>query len=243
MSPDYTLVRISGKEARDWMLSLIDQPYHVAWDGENYWVRYQPSNDEAKQLAMGLPGVAFEIVDGNLLRRTGKVVPEAVLPSLDWTLVADHIDVSSPIAACSANRSCIERVSLALVRDQQELPSTACIVSLKDLLDWAELAPAWRLAKLRYAIRGKQALVLGDPLPPILTRYFVARGSILVPAGMTWSPWVDPSGVAKIFQMPEQAWLCWESNRRWSIVHEFDLVALSRSSLRQIETLKVDQAR
>lgn len=194
-----------------------------------------------------------------VLRTPGRSVPTASVQAvMPWQPVAELFAVRLPTAAVAAARPSRDRLRLCLIRGGPQRPPAALEVTLDQLCAWVGGAPRVRLQGLRWLRRGEHALVLGQPLPPLTGRSFVAKDRLLFPAGFHWQPPVSAATVlaacrgatvqnagraarqaeveaAKAEVEAAEAdddWLIWESNDRWSRVDDSAWAALSRGGVR-----------
>lgn len=154
------------------------------------WVSWDQGRADVIARLLPVPGVQFFLPS-----ESGHQVPGRWLPRLD--VPADLADVAVP-----ASRAILPEpirpeptgawspgtIQPSLADDDQPRPCSAWLGPLKSLADWADRAASAEIAALRGALRGGEALVMGDP-PPWLPggRRFWGR-TLLCPLGKTPQP-------------------------------------------------------
>ncbi|MCM2371607.1 hypothetical protein [Aporhodopirellula aestuarii] len=249
MSPTPT-----GDGCRDWFVRLDSLPERainelasrlvslnpstrIASVDSTIWVRTNGPGSDILPALRQLPGVLFSRHPSGDLVRLGETVPslpdfDAHVPKVQWQPVADVCDVTIPIPQLAPGNTVSTQQTVRLIRGGTMTQCDAMRTRLATLLEWIELAPKARIDSLRWSIRRDECLVMGNKLPPIDGTYFVTRGRVIVPAGMTWTPSVPSHILLTSFEVPADDWLLWESDERWSIVPDDAITAMSRSSVR-----------
>ena len=190
----------------------------VAVVGESLWVRGPLSAGAAGAWPCRLPAAErFELLADGVLRAPGARVPCARLPAAaSWSGLPAWLPVALPRPLLPA--AVPDKPALRLVRGGAEGSPDALLLDLDAWVEWAERAPAVRLGPLRFAARAAvapdgsapaQALVLGQPLPPLPGARLVARGGILVPAGWQWRPAVDAAVVRRLLGLRADELALW----------------------------------
>ena len=214
----------------------------VAVVGESIWVRGPVAERAAATAADRLPASArFALLADGVLRPPGASVPRARLPrDVTWVGLRSWIEVELP-ALLPPARS-VERLPLRLVRGGAEAVPDAMLLGLDTWAQWAESAPAVRLAPLRFAaatalaldgLGPAQALVLGEPLPPLPGVRLNSRAGILVPAGWRWEPAVSAATVRGLLGLRTDELALWpDVHAPVSMVPAEAVVPASRSAAR-----------
>lgn len=112
----------------------------------------------------------------------GKSLPEIILPHLDWFPLATLLPLTS--TKVRQNEPFFGHLGLALIPATQPQPPAALRLPFQKFAAWADTAPAPRLAPLTFALSDSgDALVIGQPLPPLPGQTFYRDGQILIPCG------------------------------------------------------------
>ncbi len=244
-------VQLSHSPAASLIGELMSAGAEVAEHEQTRWIRLSSSADGAQALLSKLAGQPYLQADplattagaappatGLLLRRPDQQVPTASLPAdLSWQAIDQVFGFTLPTAAIGSRRQLADRPGLRLERGGRLRSAAAISVSLSDLAAWTTTAAGIRLQPLRWLCREGQALVLGDPLPPLAGTMFVAHDQVLVPSGFQWQPALPSLSVLQAFcaaekREPLAAWLIWETDQQWCLVDDSDWVALTRASVR-----------
>ncbi len=165
--------------------------------GDILWLRGPGPVDDALAAALRLVPAAerFTVADA-VLTADGHRLPAGPLPDGPWVAFAEFARLHLPPAALPA--SVDGRVPLRIVPADHEADVGGLLVAFDAFATWAVAAPNVRLERLRYAVRADgTALVIGRPPPPLAGTPLVDRGGLLVPAGLTWHPPVDPDTVRR----------------------------------------------
>jgi hypothetical protein len=161
---------------------------------DGVWIRGPVLDPELSRLLRGMPGAErFHVDPHGRLTRSGRRLPTGKLPAGPWLAIASYLQPRAQAAHRAPAGS--RRAGLALVRAAGEVDAGAVLVSLADWSAWALGAPEIRLKPLRFAVAGDDALVVGQPVPPVRGERLLDRDGVLVPCGWDWSPPADPSEV------------------------------------------------
>ena len=233
------VVRLSVADRRALDALRLAAGVEVAVIGESVWVRGPAT---AGAWPRRLPAAErFERLANGVLRAPSARVPCARLPvDAAWTSLPAWLPVELPPplgAACPTDKP-----ALRLVRGGAEGSPDALLLDLDAWVEWAERAPAVRLGPLRFAARAAveldlpapaQALIIGQPLPPLPGRRLVSRAGILVPAGWCWQPAVDAAVVRRLLGLRSDELALWpEEHAPLAIIPAEAVVPASRSAAR-----------
>jgi hypothetical protein len=183
-------VRFSTADAAGAAALRLRPGVEACEEGGAVWLR-GPSLDAGLERALRLlPGAErFHVETDGRARPAGRRVPSAALPATGWVSAAAWSIPSSPPAAPGA--SAVARVALRVVRGGPERPARVLRLPLPALAGWAGSAPTVRLRPLLFAASETEAVLRGEPLPPIPGRRFAESDGLAVPCGFTLAPAVD----------------------------------------------------
>lgn len=235
------VIQLAAGSAHRALAQWLGHDIDVAHDSSGQmWLRVTSDDPALPARLARLPGRFFRKSEDGKLIRWGDRVASAVLDdNLHWQRLDDVLQLELPVAALAGRLDPELRSRLRLVRGGKPAAAAAAIVSMDNLSAWVELASQVRLTRLRWIVRGGEALVMGDPLPPIVAQYFVAIGRVLVPAGWHWQPSLPAGDLSELFGVRQDQWLIWEHEQRWSIVSDDALAMLRRAAVRH---LRADQS-
>ena len=196
------------------------------------WVR-GPQGDEqlaAKLAALPARG-RYEWIAPNQLRAIGNRIPSARLPDVQWQPLSAWLQVELPVAALPATEPV--PVPVQLVRSYAEQAADLLLTRLDVLRQFAAEAAQVRLDRLEFAVDAAgQALVRGQPLPPLPGRRFVLHGAIAVPAGYGWQPAVSPEVLARALNVSGDTLVLWQEDGTVIRLHSEQFLPVTRSAVR-----------
>jgi hypothetical protein len=124
-------------------------------------------------------------------------------------------------------------VRLQLVRSAVICRPTILRLSLKSWAGFIESAPQLRMGCLSFlAARDGQVLVRGNPLPPLPGQQFVDHDGIVVPAGWSWQPAVEPQVLRAAAELESGDCLLWTADAGCQKLPADGWVRVSRSAVR-----------
>ncbi|MCC6738131.1 MAG: hypothetical protein IT452_03735 [Planctomycetia bacterium] len=170
--------------------------------GGHVWLRGPEGGEELALALRRLPGAdRYEVLPGGALRVPGKRVPAGALPAGPWVAAADWAAAEPQAGALPAELT--QRVKARVEPAAEERPANLLRVPLAAFAAWAESAPAVRLRGLAFAASEDEALVRGEPPPPLPGRAYAEAGGIAVPCGRALVPaagaaaWRERLGLAE----------------------------------------------
>jgi hypothetical protein len=89
-----------------------------------------------------------------------------------------------------------------------------------------------RLRPLQFAASGNQALIRGQPMPPLPGCRYVIHGGIAVPAGFHWDPPVSREVLRRRLNVGADALAVWHEDGTFTPVLLEQMIAATRSSVR-----------
>ncbi len=217
--------------------------------GDDVWFCGVNLDDELlPTLAAIADGPVYVLTDNDWLTPVRHRVPAARLPAADFGSVEKFLTPVLPTSQLAGNIP--QTAKLQLVRSTTErTPELWCGSSLGFRV-WAETAPEIRLQACRYALSGAtcQALVRGNPLPPLTGQQFWLAGKVAIPLGWHWSPSIDTTSmneliVAKIeghLSVAKSAIIVWrpasesDAAERIEVIAGTSFIPTTRSNVRNI---------
>lgn len=164
--------------------------------GDDVWFRGVNLDDTLlPTLAAVADGPVFMLSGTDWLTPVRHQVPSARLPAADFGAVQNFLTPVLPTLrlACDIQQT----TALKLVRSITERDAELWCGSSGEFRAWAEKAPELRLQACRYALCGDtcQALVRGNPLPPLAGQQFWLAGKVAIPLGWHWVPAIDTTAM------------------------------------------------
>lgn len=199
---------------------------------DRWWLRGGDLGGAAAARLASLPAAArFDLRGGGQLFRPGGRVPIATLPQGHWRPLRELLPVTAPATRLAG--ALPDGVPLRLVADDgPPRPEGALLTAWGTLAAWAEQAVAPRLSGLRFAVSADgDAVIVGLPVPPLPGERLTVAGRVLLPAGMTWRPAVEPRLLN--LAMGVAGWTLWRRNGRRETLPDAAFAALDRSAVRR----------
>ncbi|MCA8962429.1 MAG: hypothetical protein KDC38_18015, partial [Planctomycetes bacterium] len=174
----------------------------VGFDERHVWFRFEEWTREHQALLRSIPDVeCFDERDGRLFPLGGGVAIE-VAPSAAFAPAVEVLSVTFDEPRTPTVPP--PRLSLRLERSSDPLPTRLLRVPARDWFDFVVRAPEARIAPLRFAATRTEALIAGDPLPPLPGRRFTMRHGIALPAGYRLAPVDAPELLAGLLDLREE---------------------------------------
>lgn len=167
----------------------------------------------------------------DVLVPVGRQLPEAFVPTGEWTPIADWFRPVLPVAALPAVMPV--KTPVNLVRSGRVAESNVLVTSSSAWAGWVTSAPRLRLRRLSFAASDDQRVVVrGSPQPPIPGRAYTERQGIAVPNGWEIHPAVDAATMRCLLGLGETDLAILHEDGRWERVPADAFVAASRSAVR-----------
>jgi hypothetical protein len=205
----------------------------IAASPDGYWVRgltaEQLESTEIRSIPFKKLYYQYE-GQPQLLFPYGGTVPVKKLPS---TLLWTPLEKTMPLEHPSYNHNYFglsEKLTIRLVVAAQEQEPEGLMVSLRQLGEYIQTAPAVRLEPLSWVIVDDQALILGRPLLPLPGKSYWRRGNHLLPAGLDFEWSVLAPTLER--ELDPECWLLWDEEGWWLAVSKDACRPLSISSFR-----------
>ena len=229
-----------------WALALADRDLHAAdrlriLPGihaaigiDRAWLRGERLDDALDSELRLVPGAElFHLVAGERLIPRGRQVPTGLLPTASWLPLRDLLPLT---CATRATAAAVMPTSLMLVPGADEAPTVGLLLPWAAWRTWVDHAPAHRLVPLRFACSTtRQALILGEPLPPLPGLALWSFGACLLPAGQTLAPRMRPEWLARRLGLAagERALI---TTTAWQLLPADAFQPVTRAAVRQVAT-------
>ncbi len=164
----------------------------AAEDRDHLWL-HSTETSEVVAFHQNLPEASFfHVLSDRQLVPDGHLVPTGRLPELDWRPISEVLKIDVPVAK-HAGRPQI-RTTLRLVPSSVATTPNVLVTTLESWATYAVTAPQVRLDRWRFAVSTEgDAVIRGEPLPPLPGRLYVEQSGLACAAGWKWSPIVDAS--------------------------------------------------
>jgi hypothetical protein len=168
--------------------------------------------------------------DGGLVAR-GRLLPEGFLPAgAEWVPLAEL--VRPVVESAGLPGVATARVALTLVRSGEERVANVLVTTLGAFAEYAEGAPAVRLARLRFACDGERVVIWGGPLPPLPGERFAEVAGVAAPCGFAWRPAVDAPSLRRVLGVAEGDLALLAVDGAWQRIAATSFVRARRSAVR-----------
>lgn len=231
------IIRIEKASGTNCLAAWLMEDVLVASDDQYTWARYPEQSDRLAEQARSMPAERYRLVNNRLVP-DGQRVATGQLPELDWQPIASVIQMQLPWIGEAGQVANIRTTTWKLARSGNERAVVGAIVPWRELAKWIETAPQWRLSRLRYCVSespgGREALILGTPVPPVDAHYLVSEQRILLPAGHSWLPTLPVDYVQRSFGVQPGQWLLWRESDDWCLIDDHLFMPLGRASVRAL---------
>ena len=199
--------------------------------GEIVWLRGPRLDESLDQELRSLLGCQiFRPLDDGQLLPLGATVPQGFAPTEQWLPLQAFLTLSLPPKRFAAELP--SRANISLVRSSQPAEPNLLRVSMQDWAHYVCQAPQIRLANLQFAACRHQAVVVGEPLPPIRGDYFYQQQAVAAPVGYRWQPEVDAAVLRKMLQLEEGDIALLLPEGGLSLIKSNQFVGVTRSAVR-----------
>lgn len=160
----------------------------VQLEGDCAWVHWPAGRIDVVRCLLPVAGLRFYRQDGdewvpfNGRLPTSERPPTAETKPLASTIVPDRLEPRV------ATDNPLSPLRLGAVRGGPPRPATALVALVRDLAAWADTATTRDLSRVRVAIGGDRAVLLGEGLPAIPNAVRYWGESVFVPLGFQTEP-------------------------------------------------------
>lgn len=200
--------------------------------GDELWLRGDGLDDALELALRKIPGAKrFTTDTRGRLFPPGARLPKGRLPDAGWLPLSQWLAPRPQTAALQGRMP--PRIALRLVRSDRERRANVLVTALGAWAEYVRNAPLVRLKPLRFAASADgRVLVRGEPLPPIPGERCVERDGLAVPAGLEWSPPVDPAVLRDVLGLEDGDLALLDAEAGHERVFASDFVQASRESVR-----------
>ena len=206
----------------------------IAFDADQIWLK---DLDFAQANSSAVKSIPFKKIysekDGKLFPQNS-LLPERNVPALLWS----PIDRGLPVKLPAFNHNFFgihQKLKMKLVASDKEQESVATLVSLKDLKNYIQTAPAVRLQNLSWTVIENSALVIGKPLLPIRGKNFWQREELLIPAGYDLELYALANELNEKINPEKNNWILCQEDASFIHIQKNQLNKLSIGSFRLTE--------
>lgn len=229
------LVMIFAAEDREVLGSVRCQEGLLAAEGvDGTWLRGIPASGVAATIRQ-LPALHTYVLDEEeQLFPINKLTPVGKLPLLSWQPLALFIPVALPVSMLpgSLSKPYFPRL---IASDAVQQPG-ALLVKLGDWKQYVEFAPLVRLNRLRFAVSGKdEALIIGEPLPPLPGKEYWLQDELLIPAGFDFDPPLAAVLASEEVNAGKDSLILFDETGNWQKISLEYLLPARRSTVRMIK--------
>lgn len=160
----------------------------VQLDGDSAWVHWPPGRIDVVRCLLPVAGLRFfRPVGDDWYPFHGRLPTSERPPAVERMPLAGAI-VPDRMEPRTATDSAVSPLRLGTVRGGPPKPATALIASVCDLAAWADTATTHELSRVRAALCGDRAALLGENLPTIPNAVRYWGDGVFVPLGFQMEP-------------------------------------------------------
>ncbi|MCC6460562.1 MAG: hypothetical protein IT260_08840 [Saprospiraceae bacterium] len=199
------------------------------------WLRGDAAEPQVPVAVRQLPArCRYWLQEKDLLFLPGALTPERRLPVLDWAPLTEFLPVSLPVSALPARLP--DALPIRLRASGRAEKSAALLSDWAEWATYAHTAPATRLLPLRFAASARQqALILGEPLPPLRGREYWLQGNLLLPCGFDFEYPVLAELIQAKYLSALVEYLLFDETGNWEELEAGCLVSAHRSAIRMTQ--------
>lgn len=204
----------------------------AAKDGNDIWIRVVDTNTAIDGKLKQLPVKStFTLDEKNQLFLPDAVTPVAILKEMEWIPINEFIPVEAPVSNLPGKTN--HKIDIKLVPSTVERRGNALLTTLNTWKEYAESAPAVRLAVLKFAMSAtNEVLVIGNPLPSLPGKEYWLQNNILLPCGYEFEvPFVNTFLNNNILS-GNKGVILFNTNNEWQLIDESLFVEAKRSAVR-----------
>lgn len=205
----------------------------AAQDDGLIWVRGIPAFQPPGLAIQQLPSLHTYFMDEeNRLFPAGAVTPVARLKELPWQPMQKFVPVKLPVSGMPGRLK--GQASVKIVPSAKVENTDALLTPFDVWSDYVSHAPSIRLKQTRFAVSADgNALIIGDPLPPLPGKAYCLRDNILLPAGFDFDVTVASVLIAARLNPSNDALLLFDEQGNCEHIPHTSLVPSSRSAVRR----------
>lgn len=225
-------IRLALADARALASLRLVPGVEISVSDSEVWARCQHLDESLEITIRGLPAIArYAWLEEDELLEAGRRIPSLSLPSTAWIPISEWILPTLPAAAQSGELP--EPQPLKLVRSPEEQPGHLLLTDLREWVQYVSTAGEIRLAHLSFATNSAgQALIRGNPLPPLPGQRWREVEGVAIPLGYRWDPEISPATLARVWGVGNQRLALWhpQGQAEWVQLEQF--IPASRANIR-----------
>jgi len=200
-------------------------------DDQHVWLRGPRLEEKLHQELRSLLGcdIFRQLEDGQIVP-SHSTLPRGHVPQGPWKLLRHWLTISLPRKRFPAQLE--PNVAISLVRSSRPETPGMLRLSIAAWSSYARTAPQVRLERLQFAASHEQAIIVGDPLPPIHGDYFYLRHGVAVPVGFGWQPSLDARVLRNAIQLQKDDVAIFYPEGGYSVIRSLQFCAATRSAIR-----------
>lgn len=223
----------------------IDSQYKNDLGNIRHWSNLKAASDEdaiwikdfdyAQINSIEVKSIPYKTIyyekDGKLFLQNSQL-PDRIVPTLLWTAIDRILQVKLP----SYNHNYFgltEKVDIKIIPSEKEEETVAMITSVESLRRYISKAAEIRFKNIEWTIlNGNKVLLVGQPLLPINGEAFWKRKDVFLPSGYDFEFNLLTDSLVELLVPEENAFIFWDTDNTYAIIHKEDLQPLSLSSFR-----------
>jgi hypothetical protein len=204
----------------------------AAQDGAFMWIKGINALTDIDTVLKQLPVKnTFLLDEDDNLFFPGALTPADRLKALNWQPLIEFIGIELPVTALPGKA--VGAVNLKLIKSSKERKGNALLTALDTWKQYAETAPESRLLTIKFAVSEQaNALIIGDPLPPVPGREYWETNNILIPAGYDFEFSIMVSFIQKKLNADKSSVILFDIDGSWQKIDKSFFVAGKRSAVR-----------
>jgi hypothetical protein len=229
------LVMIFAAKDRDVLGSVRCQEGLLAAEGaDGIWLRGMAASGVTTSIKQ-LPALHSYVLDEEeQLFPINKLTPVGKLPALSWQPLARFIPVTLPVSLLPGSLS--QPYFPRLVASATMQKPGALLTKLSDWKQYVEFAPLVRLDRLQFAVSGNdEALIIGEPLPPLPGKEYWLQDELLLPAGFDFDPPLLATLVSDEVNAGKDSLILFDETGNWQRISLEYLLPARRSTVRMVK--------
>jgi hypothetical protein len=204
----------------------------VAEDDRYTWLRVTVANVEMENYLQALPvQQRFELdKNGNMFLQQA-ATPVETLPEFSWQKLEIFLPVELPASAMPGIVA--STIGIRIVPTGKARESTGLLTRLELWKQYAESAPAVRLSRNRFAVSGKnEVMVLGKPLPSLPGKEYWSVNDIFLPAGYDFEIPLIAGFLRSKLDVAKDDIILFDETGAWQSIGKNFFVEAKRSAIR-----------
>lgn len=202
-------------------------------DGQMFWVKgftEEQINDVKVKI---IPEKVLFYEKDNKLFLLNSLLPEISIPGILWSPIENGLPITLP----QFNHNYFgvnEQIEITLNPSEKEETAVLQKVAISHLVQYINIAPAIRLAPLKWCLFGdSEALVMGTPLLPLPGNTYWLNAGFILPSGYDLTYPFLQNHIEVYLNTLNHNYVLWDVEGNYSLIDKSVFIPLTRSSLRQ----------